>query len=331
MLLRLPIPFPIGHVNTYLLRGDPLTLVDAGPRWPEALTALEAALAGEGTRLEDVELLIVTHQHEDHAGLAGTVRNRSGCSVAAHALVAGLLESEPESRAREDAYEMALMKLHGVPAEVVRTVPAISADAQQFSDSLAVDHLLADGDTLTAGGRELHVRLRPGHSPTDTIFVDEDGAALVADHLLLDNPAVTVAHRPPQGSDDPRLRPRALLVYRDSLAATKSDAIGRAYAGHGAPIDDVNDVIAARIATQDRRAERILRELRAGARTGWEVVTSIWKGSPGRDEDHPMPIQFLVLSDVLAHIDLLVEHGSVREVDDGDRVFFETVRDTVAP
>jgi glyoxylase-like metal-dependent hydrolase (beta-lactamase superfamily II) len=214
------------------------------------------------------------------------------------------------------------MRLHGVPSAIVEKVPRISADAAPFSDSLVVERELADGDVLTAGGRAYDVRLRPGHSPTDTIFVDDDGAALVADHLLLANPAVTVAHRPPNGSDDPRERPRALIAYRDSLAATVRDGLSVAYPGHGSRIEAPTAVIGERIATQDRRAERILRELRGGARTGWDVVSRIWKGTPLRAEDHPMPVEFIVLSDVLAHIDLLVASGRVRELDDGARIEF---------
>jgi glyoxylase-like metal-dependent hydrolase (beta-lactamase superfamily II) len=325
----LPIPFPIGHVNAYLLRGEPLTLVDPGPRWPETLEALEAALGSEGLRVEDIELVVVTHQHEDHAGLAETIRLRAQCPVATHALVAGLLADEPASRSDEDSYEISLMRLHGVPEDIVSTVPKISADARQFSDSLEVEQVLREGDLLVAGGRELTVRLRPGHSPTDTLFIDENGAALVADHLLLDNPVVTVAHRPPGGSPDPRLRPRALVEYRRSLAATAADELKVAYPGHGSKIDDPAQVIAERLITQERRAQRILRELGDGARSGWDVVTTIWRGSP-RDEDHPLPLEFIVLSDVLAHIDLLVESGRVRTIDDGGRIHFEVAQFGVA-
>ena len=59
----LPTPFPVGPVNVWVLQGDPLTLVDAGPRTRDALTALEAGVASLGLRLEDVQLLVLTHQH----------------------------------------------------------------------------------------------------------------------------------------------------------------------------------------------------------------------------------------------------------------------------
>ena len=56
-------------MNAYLLCGDPLTLVDPGPRSPEALSALEEGLAEQGLRVPDVELIVLTHHHIDDPGL----------------------------------------------------------------------------------------------------------------------------------------------------------------------------------------------------------------------------------------------------------------------
>src|SRR4051794_31500508 len=79
------IPLPLQHVrsvNAWLLRGDPLTLVDTGPRDAAALAALEAGLGREGVRIEDIELVLATHHHLDHVGLAATIQRRSGATVA---------------------------------------------------------------------------------------------------------------------------------------------------------------------------------------------------------------------------------------------------------
>ena len=63
--IQAPLPH-ISSVNIWLLRGEPLTLIDTGPRSDEALTALEAGLRREGLRVEDIELVIPTHHHLDH-------------------------------------------------------------------------------------------------------------------------------------------------------------------------------------------------------------------------------------------------------------------------
>ena len=78
-IVQIPVPLPhIRSVNTWLLRGDPLTLVDTGPHADDALAALEAGLRRAGTRVEDVELVLLTHHHLDHTGLAATIAARSG-------------------------------------------------------------------------------------------------------------------------------------------------------------------------------------------------------------------------------------------------------------
>src|SRR3954454_423829 len=83
-IVQIPVPLPhIRSVSTWLLRGDPLTLVDTGPHADDALVALEAGLRRAGARLEDVELVLLTHHHLDHTGLAATIAARSGAAVAA--------------------------------------------------------------------------------------------------------------------------------------------------------------------------------------------------------------------------------------------------------
>ena len=81
--LAIPTPFAVGRVNTYLIEDDPLTLVDSGPNSGKALDELEHALGALGHAIEDLELLVVTHQHMDHLGLLDVVSRRSGAEVAA--------------------------------------------------------------------------------------------------------------------------------------------------------------------------------------------------------------------------------------------------------
>src|SRR5208282_4506708 len=81
--LAIPTPFQVGRVNAYLIEDSPLTLVDSGPNSAKALDELEQALAARGHALEDIELLVINHQHIDHFGLAGILQRRSGAEVAA--------------------------------------------------------------------------------------------------------------------------------------------------------------------------------------------------------------------------------------------------------
>ena len=73
----------VGRVNAYLIEDSPLTLVDSGPNSAKALDELEQALAARGHAIEDIELLVISHQHIDHFGLASILARRSGAEVAA--------------------------------------------------------------------------------------------------------------------------------------------------------------------------------------------------------------------------------------------------------
>src|SRR2546423_11444652 len=117
-VLPLPVPFSVRVVNAYLLPGDPLTLVDPGADWDETGIELDAALAAHGLRVEDVERIVLTHQHHDHVGLAHRLKERSGADVVAHALlVPYLAELAWNSMEAEDTYQADVMRLHGVPED----------------------------------------------------------------------------------------------------------------------------------------------------------------------------------------------------------------------
>src|SRR4051794_20506767 len=119
-IVQIPVPLPhIGSVNAWLLRGDPLTLVDTGPYGDESFAALEAGLADAGVRVEDLELVLVTHHHLDHSGLASSIADRSGATVAALDRAAEYGERYAERSEADRRFSRALMRHHGVPDAVI--------------------------------------------------------------------------------------------------------------------------------------------------------------------------------------------------------------------
>ena len=95
VLLPLPTPFATRTVNCWLIEGSPVTLVDPGPDWEETTIELDAALRMRGLRVEDVEQIVLTHQHLDHVGLAHRVKDRSGAIVVGHRLLHDFLLDLP--------------------------------------------------------------------------------------------------------------------------------------------------------------------------------------------------------------------------------------------
>ncbi len=68
--LSIPTPFYIGDVNVYLIKEEPLTLIDVGPKTAEAETVLREKLKRHGVSFSDIKRILLTHAHEDHCGLA---------------------------------------------------------------------------------------------------------------------------------------------------------------------------------------------------------------------------------------------------------------------
>src|SRR3954454_1386471 len=148
--IRLPPPH-IGSVNTWLLRGDPLTLLDTGPHADDALGALEAGLAREGVRVEDIELVLATHHHLDHTGLTATIAGRSGAQVAMLDRVADYGARYEDRMAADRRFSMALMRHHGVPDRVIADNEGFWDYIRRTSAPFETDRRLADGETIRAG------------------------------------------------------------------------------------------------------------------------------------------------------------------------------------
>ena len=183
--LAIPTPFAVGRVNVYLIEDEPLTLVDAGPNSGTALDELERGVTGLGHALEDLELVVLTHQHIDHLGLVDILARRSGAQVAALDLLADYVARYSEDAERDDEFAEALMRRHGIPEDVRYALLAVSQSYRGWGGAAQVTRPLAAGSELVLRDRTLRVLHRPGHSPSDTVFHDEASGELVGgDHLL---------------------------------------------------------------------------------------------------------------------------------------------------
>jgi glyoxylase-like metal-dependent hydrolase (beta-lactamase superfamily II) len=316
--LAIPTPFMVGRVNAYLIEDSPLTLVDSGPNSAKALDELEQQLAARGHAIEDIELLVITHQHMDHFGLASILARRSGAEVAALAPLAPYLAAYSEQTDLDDRFAEAIMLRHGIPAEIVTALRAVSAGFRAWGSSVQVTRPLADGESLELRDRTLRVLHRPGHSPSDTVFLEESrGFLLAADHLIAhisSNPLLARpldAPAPDADAGQAALvseRPQALITYLASLERTRAMELELVLPGHGRPITDHAALIDERFRLHRRRAEKIGRLIASQPRSAHEVAQELW-GNVAVTQ------AYLTLSEVLGHVDLLLREGAVVEAE----------------
>ena len=145
-------------VATVVLEGSSrVALIDPGPT--STLDELKAQLALGGLSLGDVEAILLTHIHLDHAGACGTiVREHPGIVVYVHERGAPhLVNPEKLLNSATRLYGSAMDRLWGA----FEPVPQANIRA------------LAGGETVTAGGHTLQTAYTPGHASHHIAYYDE--------------------------------------------------------------------------------------------------------------------------------------------------------------
>lgn len=303
--LWLPTPYPVGPVNVYMLPGPPLTLVDCGPKTPEARSALEDGLIRAGTRIEAVERIVLTHGHVDHFGLAATVARRSGAVVIAH-------EADVPKLAVDRWFLEPLrawIAEAGFPPAVVEGLVADLRRYRQQLDPIRPTQVVRDGDRLLLADGALEVVHTPGHSQGHICLWDGD--RLISGDMLLDeispNPLVEF------DCEGRRVPTLPALVRSLRRAAALEPAV--AYPGHGDPL-----LLPARRALEVIRHHARRKEDLAGRLTGppqtLRALVEAW--FPKLDQFNLV----LGLSEVMGHLDLLANEGRLVVMRRGGVVYY---------
>ncbi|MDP2287313.1 MAG: MBL fold metallo-hydrolase [Actinomycetota bacterium] len=187
-LWSIPVIFPnnpLRYVNVYVIEiPTGVVLVDAG--WPvdEAWANLNDGLTSIGYSITDVEGVLVTHNHADHLGLAGRIRDASGAWVAMHRLDAEDISEQVDPARMQMRGETWLIRA-GVE---IADMPSLIIDAGQFVDfgrPPQADRLIEDGERPLPGAPAIRALWTPGHSPGHLCFIDDERQLLMSgDHLL---------------------------------------------------------------------------------------------------------------------------------------------------
>jgi glyoxylase-like metal-dependent hydrolase (beta-lactamase superfamily II) len=292
--IELPTPYPVGPVNAYLLPGPPITLVDCGPKSSEARAALEAGLRTAGVGFADIRRLIITHGHIDHFGLAATVAAASGAEVCAHPLEVPKMTAD---RAFVEPLRTVIAEAGFAPAIGETVIDTFRSFRRQI-DTIRPTRLVNDGDRLDLDGGTLEVLHTPGHGQGHICLRWDD--SLIAGDLLLEE----ISPNPVIEFDTEGRRLRMLPAYLRSLRRVAALAPAIAYPGHGEPITTpvarVHEILDHHEARKNRLAEML-------ARRSWTLreLAEAWYPNLGLFN------LFLVLSEVIGHLDLLEDEGRV--------------------
>lgn len=329
--IAVPTPFQVGPVNAYLAGR---TLVDPGPESDTAWEHLEAALADEGLAPGDLRQVLVTHPHPDHFGLANRLR-AEGAEVVASPAATPIVEDFPGRVAHEGSYFRPLLVRHGLNEQSATTVVDLAEAFLPFAPSVEVDRQVSEGDEIGVDGVTLEVLDAEGHAPGEIAFAFDTGAAgddpkdaattdgtpgdgeraaIVGDQVLADitpNPLLM----PP--AEEGGERPSMVAKLNRSLRRLRERTFDRLLPGHREVIDAPAERIDAILAANEERTERV-REVVDEPKRAVDVSKALFGDLPATE-------LFPGMSEAIGHLDLLVERGALRTVEDDGTIRYAPI------
>jgi glyoxylase-like metal-dependent hydrolase (beta-lactamase superfamily II) len=309
--ISLPTPFYVGPVNVYLIAEEPLTLIDTGPKTKEALEALKEGLRRARVRVSDIKRIVLTHAHEDHCGLAKSLRDEA---KDAEVFVHGWETGHRVGRLEYDAHR-ALLERAGVPADDLAAMRRMYEGVRQYADALE-DHEhaeLEDDDELRFEKGSLRVVHTPGHTPGSCSFLREADRTIIAGDCVLKR----ITPNPVLSPDpfDPSRRFRSLAEYLVSLARLRALSPTLVHGGHGGVVDDYEELFHRYVRAINERQAEVIRRLPKSGATAWDISLELF---PGTDDVH----RFLAVSESVAHLDLAHSENKITvELSEGREVY----------
>ncbi|HEY6580082.1 MAG TPA: MBL fold metallo-hydrolase [Rubrobacter sp.] len=307
--LKLPVPFPLKFIASYLVEDrDGWTVIDPGFDYPPAREVWEAGAAEIGLNLDrDVGRIIVTHLHPDHIGLARWLEERSGAPVF-------MLEGEIENarhvwdpdRGTEDFVRYLLR--NGMDAQTAEPTAGSTRLGVRLPERLVP---LRHGDLIELGVGEARVVHAPGHSDFHFVLYDAQRRFLFAgDHLLL---KIT-----PNIGLWTYTAPRPLRRYLDSLKGLRALDVDLIFPGHGPLFHDLDGRIGELLLHHEERLAVTLAAFDGGPATPFEVARRVF---PEDLTDHQLRF---ALAETLAHLEHLEADGRAERLE-GDVVRYRVV------
>lgn len=306
--ITLPTPFPVGDVHCYVIKGDALTLVDAGPKTNEAWQRFVQQLKELHLTPNDIEQVIYTHHHPDHVGLTDYLDGAE--QIIGHEYgQPWLIRDEEFTKYHRNFYHNMFHQL-GVDASQFFHIQKMEGTLQ-FSSQRPLTKFVHEGDFID-GLHGWEVIETPGHAQSHLSFYHAQSRTLIGgDHVLAtisSNPLL----EPPQKRGEERPKPQ--LQYNDSLRKLKNYEIEKVLPGHGPDVAHVHALVDRRIARQHERAMKVKNMIEEMPLTAFDICKQLFPQAYERELS-------LTLSETVAQLDYLQSIDEVTVISRNDDVW----------
>jgi glyoxylase-like metal-dependent hydrolase (beta-lactamase superfamily II) len=275
------------------------------------LEYIGAALREAGLDIGDVDRIIITHGHMDHFGLASGIREvvKHPIECLIHAEDRWQISSENFLKEMWSDEATTLMAMAGMPPQEMEKVRQRFSGFKEFCDPLDNVTVLENGDEIEGDGYHLKVIHTPGHTPGSCSFYESRQRILFSGDTIIKhitpNPLIAIKRN--------RLRDtgyKSLKAYSRSLDRLAKLDIRYVFTGHGEYIRDLAKVISMYKSQHRERMELIWNALNKQARHPYDIIEEVFLNVPEGDV-------FLAISEILVHLEILIDEGRAELVDPG--------------
>jgi glyoxylase-like metal-dependent hydrolase (beta-lactamase superfamily II) len=304
--LRLPLPWPgVPHGNAFAVAaGEGIILFDTGIGGEGRMRELELALAQAGFAITDVRLVVCTHAHVDHCGLAAPITEAAGCELWIHPAWEHIrrLIDDPDA-ALDRRLEVA--RQSGVPGWALERYEADRRGSDTgIEGTLDPDRDLLPGVEVETDLGAWQVHETPGHAPSHVVLHQPERRLMISgDHLL---GRVSLFY-------DYGHTPDPVGEFLASLDVVEGLDTGLCLAGHGRPFRDTGAKVTAYREMVTDQLERMRDSLASGPKTAFETVPDL----VGR-ENLNAATATLGLQLSLAYLDHLALAGEAEPIEGSD-------------
>ncbi|MEH6942305.1 MBL fold metallo-hydrolase [Bacillus sp. JJ722] len=299
--INLPTSFQSEGVNIFLIKGDALTLVDAGHNLEGSWYLFKEQLNSHGYNVKDIKQIIITHHHVDHTGLVKYFDH--DVSFMGHVHCERWVNPTFTFLEDHDAFFEDFFHQLSVPDYLANPYLSFKHKHVLLHAQRSLDYHLEEGLEIP-GLPEWRVLHTFGHAQGHISLLHPKEGILIGGDILLPNISPNPIIEPPLYSGGNRQKPQILL--NETLHKLLELPIERVLPGHGKDITNPKNLIHLRLNSQHARAMKVREWLMEESMSAFDVCRHLFPKS------YKSRIG-LAMFDTIGQLDYLMSRNLIQE------------------